>query len=131
MANGHIRRSMPLFPIGTVMELTELTARQIRYYEANGLVAPARTKGNRRLYSFNDIDRLLDIKDRLDQGINMAGIKEIFQLQESIAHGSQKAVSAKKADTDITNEEIRKMLRKEFLHAGRFHRDGDNTRFYH
>ena len=33
MRGKQIRRSMPLFPIGTVMQLTELTARQIRYYE--------------------------------------------------------------------------------------------------
>ena len=33
MTGSQIRRSMPLFPIGTVMQLTELTARQIRYYE--------------------------------------------------------------------------------------------------
>ena len=28
------------FPIGTVMKLTDLTARQIRYYEDQGLIQP-------------------------------------------------------------------------------------------
>ena len=44
--NKNIRRSMPLFPISIVMQLTELSARQIRYYEEHQLVAPARTEGN-------------------------------------------------------------------------------------
>ncbi|BBP89609.1 hypothetical protein BsIDN1_32270 [Bacillus safensis] len=60
--SDNIRRSMPLFPIGIVMQLTELSARQIRYYEENGLVFPARSDGNRRLFSFHDVDKLLEIK---------------------------------------------------------------------
>ncbi|MGZ4161693.1 MAG: MerR family transcriptional regulator, partial [Neobacillus sp.] len=82
MSGQEIRRSMPLFPIGTVMQLTELTARQIRYYEEHQLISPARTDGNRRLFSLNDIDRLLEIKDLIDQGINMAGVKQLFLVKE-------------------------------------------------
>src|SRR6478735_934292 len=82
MTGSQIRRSMPLFPIGTVMQLTELTARQIRYYEEHQLISPARTDGNRRLFSLNDIDRLLEIKDLIDQGVNMAGIKQLFLVKE-------------------------------------------------
>ena len=55
-----VRRNMPLFPMGIVDRLTELTPRQIRYYEEQGLIKPARTKGNQRLFSFNDVDRLLE-----------------------------------------------------------------------
>ena len=44
------------------MKLTDLTARQIRYYEDQGLIQPERTAGNRRMYSLNDMDRLLEIK---------------------------------------------------------------------
>ena len=81
MTGSQIRRSMPLFPIGTVMTLTDLSARQIRYYEEHQLISPARSDGNRRLFSLNDIDTLLEIKDLLDQGVNMAGIKQIFALK--------------------------------------------------
>jgi len=44
------RRNMALFPIGIVMKLTDLTARQIRYYEQNDLIQPARTEGKQRLF---------------------------------------------------------------------------------
>ncbi|HCW36160.1 MAG TPA: MerR family transcriptional regulator, partial [Staphylococcus sp.] len=54
---------MAVFPIGVVIKLTELTARQIRYYESNELVSPKRTEGNQRLFSLNDLERLLEIKN--------------------------------------------------------------------
>src|SRR5690554_4003097 len=76
--NDQERRSMPLFGIGIVMKLTELTARQIRYYEKHDLIHPERTDGNQRLFSFNDVDRLLEIKDLLEKGLNIAGIKLIL-----------------------------------------------------
>lgn len=135
MTGSQIRRSMPLFPMGTVMQLTDLTARQIRYYEEHGLVHPERSEGNRRLYSLNDIDTLLEIKDLIDQGVNLAGIKQIFAVKEeqSIEHELQK--QALKDKRELTNEEIRKLLRKELTNAGRFNRptlrQGDMYRFFH
>ena len=62
-----IRRNMALFPIGIVMKLTDLSARQIRYYERHNLIVPARTSGNQRLFSFNDVERLLEIKALIEK----------------------------------------------------------------
>ncbi|KMO62872.1 MerR family transcriptional regulator, partial [Lacticaseibacillus rhamnosus] len=53
-------RTRSVLPIGTVMLLTDLTARQIRYYETQGLVKPQRNAGNHRTYSLNDVDELLE-----------------------------------------------------------------------
>ena len=78
MREKELRRSLAVLPMGTVMKLTNLTARQIRYYEEQELVIPERNAGNRRMYSLNDIDKLLEIKDFLGEGINMAGIKHIY-----------------------------------------------------
>lgn len=39
-----LRRSLSVFPIGTVMKLTDLTARQIRYYEEQDLIHPERSE---------------------------------------------------------------------------------------
>ena len=81
MREKELRRSMSVFPIGTVMKLTDLTARQIRYYEEQGLIHPERSEGNRRMYSLNDIDVLLEIKDYLSDGLNMAGIKRVYEMK--------------------------------------------------
>jgi MerR family transcriptional regulator, glutamine synthetase repressor len=135
MSGSEIRRSMPLFPMGIVMQLTDLTARQVRYYEENELIFPARTEGKRRLFSLNDIDKLLEIKDLLDQGINMAGIKKIFAVQEEHKETVTNKQQEVKAKPDLTDDELRKLLRNELLHAGRFNksslRQGDLSRFFH
>jgi MerR family transcriptional regulator, glutamine synthetase repressor len=138
MSGSEIRRTMALFPISIVMQLTDLTARQIRYYEEHQLINPARTEGNRRLFSLNDIDKLLEVKDLLDQGINMAGIKKIFSVS---GHNESKVVSdvsnekEEKARQDLSDDELRKLLRNELIHSGRFNRSslrqGDMSRFFH
>ncbi|NHM29893.1 MerR family transcriptional regulator [Neobacillus terrae] len=134
MAGNEIRRSMPLFPIGIVMQLTELTARQIRYYEEHKLISPARTEGNRRMFSLNDIDRLLEIKDLIDRGINMAGIKEVFAVKENQTATAEMEKQAEKARRELSDDELRKILRSELQHAGRFNRSslrqGDMSRFF-
>ncbi|MEH7274804.1 MerR family transcriptional regulator [Neobacillus vireti] len=133
MSGKEIRRSMPLFPIGTVMQLTELTARQIRYYEEHQLISPARTDGNRRLFSLNDIDRLLEIKDLIDQGVNMAGIKQLILIKDQQSNVIQQ--QAEKAKQELTDDQLRNLLRHELQHSGRFNRSslrqGDMSRFFH
>lgn len=64
------------------MALTDLSARQIRYYEEQNFVSPARTAGGHRLYSLDDIDKLLEIKDYLEEGNNVAEIRQILNKQK-------------------------------------------------
>jgi len=127
MTGKELRKSMPIFPIGPVMELTGLSARQIRYYEEHQLITPARTKGNQRLFSLNDIDRLLEIKDLLDKGINIAGIKRILALEEE----NQRTTGKK----ELSEEQLRKILREELYQAPKYNqpslRQGDLSRFFH
>ena len=107
MNEKELRRSMSVFPIGTVMTLTDLSARQIRYYEEQDLICPERNEGNRRMYSLNDIDVLLEIKDYLADGINMAGIKRIYELKEKEIEHEEKST--------LTDEDVRRILQDEFL----------------
>ncbi|WP_047981188.1 MerR family transcriptional regulator [Ornithinibacillus contaminans] len=128
--NDKDRRSMPLFGIGIVMKLTELTARQIRYYEENGLINPERTAGNQRLFSFNDVDRLLEIKNYLDKGLNLAGIKLLLTDEEE----KEARSSTEKKKTELSDKELRSILKHEITEAGRFGRtnlrQGELARFF-
>ncbi|OZM57552.1 MerR family transcriptional regulator [Lottiidibacillus patelloidae] len=125
------RRDMPLFPMGIVMQLTELTARQIRYYEEHNLIQPARTDGNRRLFSFNDVDKLLEIKELLDQGLNMAGITKVFNMKETEAQ----LVQQKLSDKTPSEKDLHDILKKQLPQAGRFGKtsliQGELSRFFH
>nr|WP_078556229.1 MerR family transcriptional regulator [Bacillus alkalicellulosilyticus] len=78
-----VPRHIALFPISVVKEMTNLTARQIRYYEEQGLIKPARNDGNQRLFSLNDIDCFLEIKSLIDKGVNIAGIKAVFDSRKT------------------------------------------------
>ncbi|MCZ0702642.1 MerR family glutamine synthetase transcriptional repressor [Natronobacillus azotifigens] len=124
------RRSTPLFSIGIVKDLTDLTARQIRYYEEHNLVNPARTEGNQRLFSFNDVDRLLEIKELIEKGINLAGIKQVLQLKD-LPRTEQVTTDTK---PELTEKELRKFLRNELLESGRLGktslRQGELSRFF-
>ena len=132
--NDQVRRSTPLFPIGIVISLTELSARQIRYYEEHDLIHPARTEGKRRLYSFNDVDRLLEIKKFIEQGLNLAGIKEVLHLRSS-EKSKETVVQQVIVEKSISDEQLRKMLRQELYQNGKLGktslRQGDMSRFFH
>lgn len=122
MKEKELRRSLAVLPIGTVMKLTNLSARQIRYYEEQGLIVPERNAGNRRMFSLNDVDRLLEIKDYLADGINMAGIKEIYVLQKQKAARKQADLSK-----PLTDNDVRRILHDEFLNIGGLQsKDGPN-----
>lgn len=125
---NRVRRTMPILPISIVMQLTELSARQIRYYEENGLISPARTEGNKRMFSLNDVDVLLEIKDFLDQGLNMAGIRKMFDMKNQPPN-----VLAE--PKNLSDDELRRIFREEMM-PGKMHerqslRQGDLSRFYH
>ncbi|MGX7023355.1 MerR family transcriptional regulator [Vagococcus hydrophili] len=82
MSERELRRTLAVFPMSSVMKLTNLTARKIRYYEEQGLIFPERNAGNNRLFSLNDIDRLLDIKDMLNHEFTIKDIKKQFIKQD-------------------------------------------------
>lgn len=121
------RRAMPLLPISMVMQLTELTARQIRYYEEHKLIEPARSEGNRRMFSLDDVDALLEIRELLDQGINMAGIKKVFDMRKNNTVKTPNKLS-------MSDSELRAILREEMHQAQIMQkaslRQGDLSRFF-
>ena len=130
--SDEIRRNMPLFPIGIVKQLTELSARQIRYYEEQGLIYPARTKGNQRLFSFHDVDTLLEIKTLVEQGVNLAGIKRIFDMKQPVESAVERA---EVIHQNLSDEQLMKYLKKELIHAGKHGKasliQGELSRFFH
>ncbi|ANY69120.1 MerR family transcriptional regulator [Paenibacillus algorifonticola] len=111
-----IRRNMALFPIGIVMKLTDLTARQIRYYEQHELIVPARTAGNQRLFSFNDVERLLEIKSLIEKGVNIAGIKQVMnpvskESDDATIVSEQSEVTRK----ELSDAQLHRMLKQQLL----------------
>jgi MerR family transcriptional regulator, glutamine synthetase repressor len=74
--------SSAVYSMGVAERLTGLTARQIRYWEQHGLIAPNRTKGRQRLYSEADLIRLKEIKRLLADGMTMERVKAHYANRE-------------------------------------------------
>ena len=74
-------RNRPLYMIGVAAELAGMHPQTLRSYEQKGLVTPQRTRGNTRMYSQADIERLALINELTDEGINLAGVIRILDLQ--------------------------------------------------
>lgn len=82
MAGDLPGKDVPVYPIGSVEKLTGLTARQIRYYELKGLVAPARTPGNQRLYTQRDVERLIKVRQLMAEGYGLRNIRQLLDEED-------------------------------------------------
>ena len=71
-----------LFGISVAAELAGLHPQTLRLYEREGLLQPVRSAGGTRRYSRNDVLRLQEICALSGEGLNMAGIRRVLQLQE-------------------------------------------------
>lgn len=94
---GESNPTDPVLSIGVVQKLTGLSGRQIRYYESTGLIHPHRTKGNQRLYSWADVERLRQIKELMNQGYNVEGVR---------THLAQRDKSARVTGRDLIKQRI-------------------------
>lgn len=75
----------PVYVISVAAELVRVHPRTLRIYEVEGLVCPARTPTNIRLYSENDIRRVLWIRHLTQNlGVNLAGVRVLFELEERL-----------------------------------------------
>jgi MerR family transcriptional regulator, heat shock protein HspR len=75
----------PVYVISVAASIVSVHPRTLRIYEDEGLVCPARTPTNIRLYSEEDIRRIQWIRHLTrDRGVNLAGIKILFELEERL-----------------------------------------------
>lgn len=77
--------SQGVFGISVAADMVGLDPQSLRLYERRGLLAPSRTPGGTRLYSQDDVARLRRIAELLEQGVNLAGIAKILELQDDNA----------------------------------------------
>lgn len=73
------------YSISVVSRMLGIHQQTIRIYEKEGLIKPARTDGNTRLFSEEDIDDLRFIL-RLtnDLGVNLAGVGVVLELRRQM-----------------------------------------------
>ena len=78
--------SRPRYMISVAAELVGMHPQTLRIYEQKGLVRPRRTAGNTRLYSDEDVARLLLIQRLTTEiGLNLAGVERVLHLEDELA----------------------------------------------
>lgn len=75
----------PVYPIGVVADLLNVSVQVIRRYDEPDMVAPDRSDSGQRRYSRRDIARLARILELSDEGISPAGIRRILTLEKELA----------------------------------------------
>ena len=102
-----------LFVISVAAELAGVHPQTLRIYERKGLVDPARTGGGSRRYSEDDIERLKRIQDLTNDGLNLAGVKRVLELEQEVAdlrHQLQQAKADAQAAVERTTRRYRRDL---------------------
>ncbi len=74
-----------VYVISVAAELAGVHAQTLRIYERKGLVEPARTPGGSRRYSDIDIALLRRIQELTNEGLNLAGVKRVLDLEHRVA----------------------------------------------
>ena len=88
------RSALGVYGISVASQLSGVGPQTLRLYETRGLLAPTRSEGGTRRYSEDDLARLRRIAELLSDGVNLAGIAQIFDLE------------ARNAQLELTNAQL-------------------------
>jgi len=83
---GEVRRATAVYVISVAAELAGVHPQTLRIYERKGLLDPARTAGGSRRYSDDDIALLLRIQQLTAEGLNLAGVQRVLELEAENEH---------------------------------------------
>ena len=86
-----------VFVISVAAELAGVHPQTLRIYERKGLLEPARTGGGSRRYSEEDINRLRRIQELTTEGLNLAGVRRVLELEARVAELEERVVTLQTA----------------------------------
>ena len=103
-----------VYIISVAAELAGVHPQTLRIYERKGLLEPARTTGGSRRYSQADIDHLRRIQELTDEGLNLAGVKKVLELEAHI-NKLEDALIATRAEMAAAVEETHRSYRRDLV----------------
>ena len=89
-------QSRAVYVISVAAELAGVHPQTLRIYERKGLLDPARTAGGNRRYSDSDLDRLRRIAQLTDEGLNLAGVRRVLELEAEIGRLQDEVLRARR-----------------------------------
>jgi MerR family transcriptional regulator/heat shock protein HspR len=102
-----IEYSEPRYIISVAADMLGVHVQTLRYYERAGIVEPSRSKGNRRLYSQEDIELLRRVKNLMeDLGVNLAGVEVIMRMGQRMVEMEREIQELQERVKRLTEAEI-------------------------
>jgi MerR family transcriptional regulator, heat shock protein HspR len=111
-----------VYMISVAAELAGMHPQTLRIYEARGLITPKRSPKNTRLYSQEDVDRLLRIQELTGElGMNLAGVERVFELEQEIdrmrrrMRNLERAAARVQGELEEELERVRRSVKRELV----------------
>lgn len=102
-------RDRALYIISVAAELAGVHAQTLRIYERKGLIEPRRTEGGSRRYSDRDITLLRRIQDLTNEGVSLAGVRKILDLETELEDARDR-IGELEADVEDLRGELRERI---------------------
>jgi MerR family transcriptional regulator, heat shock protein HspR len=109
-----VSRNRAVYVISVAAELAGVHPQTLRIYERKGLVEPARTGGGSRRYSDDDVAMLRRIQDLTNEGLNLAGVKRVLELEAEL-DALRAELARVRADADEAVEAAHRQYRRDLV----------------
>jgi MerR family transcriptional regulator, heat shock protein HspR len=86
-----------LYIISVAAELAGVHPQTLRIYERKGLIEPSRTEGRSRRYSDRDIVLLQRIQELTNEGVSLAGVRRILELEAQLEETREQVEAMREA----------------------------------
>ncbi|HEV8662688.1 MAG TPA: helix-turn-helix transcriptional regulator [Candidatus Methylomirabilis sp.] len=102
------RNKRPRYLISVVADMFDVHPQTLRTYEREGLIRPARSQGNTRLYSDEDLARIeLILRLTKELGVNLAGVEVILNMRERMERMQREMAETFETMLRTVEEELR------------------------
>lgn len=103
-----------VYVISVAAELAGVHPQTLRIYERKGLVDPARTGGGSRRYSDADIALLQRIQELTNDGLNLAGVKRVLDLELRVAE-LERALARAESESHAAVDQVHRQYRRDLV----------------
>lgn len=114
MALPRVAPDRAVYVISVAAEIAGVHPQTLRIYERKGLLDPARTGGGSRRYSDIDISRLQRIQELTNEGLNLAGVKRVLEL-EAVLEATRAEIARLHAQAHEAVEATHRQYRRDLV----------------
>jgi MerR family transcriptional regulator, heat shock protein HspR len=114
-----------LYIISVAAELAGVHPQTLRIYERKGLIEPSRTEGRSRRYSDRDIALLQRIQELTNEGVSLAGVRRILELEAELekmrdqVEGLHEALALAREDLQAAVRDVHRSYRRDLVPVSR------------